>query len=170
VESTRPFDAVVGRFILQFVPDPVSVLRRLSELVRPGGVLVFQEVSYAPLLALSAHLPLWSTSVSIARDTVEQSGAKPEMGIALHRAFEDAGLNAPTMRMEVLLGSTPDFILWIYDLLGSLRPQIEKHNVSVEALGAFETLSERLQSEVAESRMPVPYLGVVGAWSRKSKE
>ena len=92
------------------------------------------------------------------------------MGVALHRTFEDAGLPAPTMRMEVLLGSTRDFILWIYDLLGSLRPQIQKHNVSVEALGPFETLSERLQSEVAESRMPVPYLAVVGAWSRKPAE
>src|SRR5262245_55815298 len=84
VKSARPFDAVLGRFILQCVPDPVAALRRLSALVRPGGMFVFQEVSYAPLLALSAHLPLWSTSVSIARETVERSGAKPEMGVALH--------------------------------------------------------------------------------------
>src|SRR5712692_6591752 len=31
----KPFDAVVGRFILQFLPDPVATLRSLSQLVRP---------------------------------------------------------------------------------------------------------------------------------------
>jgi predicted O-methyltransferase YrrM len=167
VQSSTLFDAALGRFILQFVQDPVAVLRRLSHMVRPGGVLAFQEVSYAPLLALSAPLPLWSASVSVARDTVERLGAKPEMGVALHRTFKEAGLPAPSMRMEILLGNTRDFTLWIYDLLCSLRPQMQKHKVSVEALGAFETLGERLQSEVAESKRVVPYVAVVGAWSRK---
>jgi protein-L-isoaspartate O-methyltransferase len=170
LQSAGPFDAALGRFILQFLPDPVGVLRSLSQLVRPGGILVFQEVSYAPLLALSTHLPLWSASVSIARDTVQRLGAKPEMGIALHRTFQEAGLPAPTMRMEVLLGNTQDFTLWIYDVLCSLRPQMEKHSVSVEALGDFKTLSVRLQSEVAQSKAVVPYLAVVGAWSRKPAE
>src|SRR5262249_25401604 len=102
-QSGRPFDAVVGRFILQFVPDPTDIVRCLSKVVRPGGVLVFQEVSYAPLLALSAHLPLWSASVSVARETIRRSGANPEMGVALHRTFQEAGLPPPTVRMEVLL-------------------------------------------------------------------
>jgi protein-L-isoaspartate O-methyltransferase len=169
-QSAGPFDAALGRFILQFLPDPVAGLRRLSQLVRPGGILVFQEVSYAPLLALATHLPLWSACVSIARDAVQRLGAKPEMGVALHRIFQEAGLPAPTMRMEVLLGSNQDFTLWIYDLLCSLRPQMEKHSVSVEELGDFKTLSVRLQSEVAQSQAVVPYLAVVGAWSCKPAE
>src|SRR5947209_1153786 len=43
IASTRLFDAVVGRFILMYLPDPVAVLRSLSRLVRPGGVFAFQE-------------------------------------------------------------------------------------------------------------------------------
>ncbi len=35
----QPFDAAVGRYILMFLPDPVSVLRSVSRLVRPGGCL-----------------------------------------------------------------------------------------------------------------------------------
>src|SRR6266705_6426802 len=42
IASTRLFDAVVGRFILMYLPDPVAVLRFLSRLVRPGGVFAFQ--------------------------------------------------------------------------------------------------------------------------------
>jgi ubiquinone/menaquinone biosynthesis C-methylase UbiE len=60
IVTDRPFDAVVGRFILMFLPDPVSVLRSVSRLVRPGGVLAFQEPSWIPLLALGDRLPLWS--------------------------------------------------------------------------------------------------------------
>jgi ubiquinone/menaquinone biosynthesis C-methylase UbiE len=29
IQSSEPFDAAVGRFILEFVPDPVAVLRSL---------------------------------------------------------------------------------------------------------------------------------------------
>src|SRR5215472_741053 len=164
------FDAAVGRLILQFVPDPVAILRHLSQAVRPGGVVVFQEVTYAPVVALSAHLPLWSASVSLAREVVQRTGANPEMGVALHRAFQDAGLPVPTTRMEVLLGNASDFMLWIYDLLCSMRPQIEKHNISLEALGDFETLAARLEAEVTQSKSVVPYVALVGAWSRKAAE
>jgi len=167
IQSGEPFDAAVGRFILQFVPDPVALLRRLTEAVRPGGVVVFQEVSYAPLLALSADLPLWSASVSLARETIQRSGANPEMGVALHRKFQEAGLPPPAMRMEALLGNAPDFTLWIYDLLCSLRPQFQERHPSLEALGDFETLPARLQSEVALAATVVPYVALVGAWSQK---
>jgi ubiquinone/menaquinone biosynthesis C-methylase UbiE len=36
LSGDKPFDALVGRFILEFLPDPVAALRSLSQLVRPG--------------------------------------------------------------------------------------------------------------------------------------
>jgi ubiquinone/menaquinone biosynthesis C-methylase UbiE len=38
--TDQSFDAAVGRFILEFVPEPVAVLRSLSRLVRPGESLL----------------------------------------------------------------------------------------------------------------------------------
>src|SRR5262249_53713132 len=38
-----PFDAAVGRSVLEFVPNPAGVLRSVAGLVRPDGVLAFQE-------------------------------------------------------------------------------------------------------------------------------
>src|SRR5215813_215573 len=64
IQEAEVFDAVVGRFILQFLPDPVAVLRRVSQLVRPGGIVAFQEVSYAPSLPLCADLRLWSATAA----------------------------------------------------------------------------------------------------------
>ena len=165
--SSKPFDAAVGRFILQWVSDPVAVLRCLSQLVRPGGVLAFQEVSYAPFLALCARLPLFSTAASLLHEIMCQSGANMEIGIELHQMFLEADLPAPSMRIEMLLGSEPNFTRWTYDLLSSLRRQIQLRNVSLEPLGDFDTLPQRLQAEVAMSKTVAPFVAMVGAWARK---
>jgi ubiquinone/menaquinone biosynthesis C-methylase UbiE len=161
------FDAAVGRYILQFLPDPVGVLRSLSERVRPGGVIGFQEGSWTPFVALSAHLPLWSAGVSLLHESAVRAGVNIEMGPALHKAFQDAGLPAPHMRLEMELGYDPDFTRWVSDSLRSVRSQIEKLNLPLEKLGDFETLQQRLQEEVASSNTVVPWIALVGAWCRK---
>lgn len=170
VRSSKPFDAAVGRFILQFVSDPVAVLRGLSQLVRPGGAFAFHEVSYAPFLALSADLPLWSATTSLLHETLQRSGANTEIGVALHQMFQEAGLPAPIMHMEMLLGSDPDFTRWLYDLLCSLQPQIHQLKLSLERLGDFDTLPKRLQGEVTASKTVVAFVALVGAWCHKSKD
>ncbi len=38
-----PFDAVVGRYVLQFPADPGATLRRLATLVPTGGLIAFHE-------------------------------------------------------------------------------------------------------------------------------
>jgi ubiquinone/menaquinone biosynthesis C-methylase UbiE len=67
--SDELFDAAVGRFILMFLPDPVSVLRSVSRLVRPGGVVAFQEPSWTPFLALGRRLPLWYRVLTAIHET-----------------------------------------------------------------------------------------------------
>jgi SAM-dependent methyltransferase len=166
--SDKPFDAAVGRYILQFLPDPVGVLRSLSQRVRPGGVLAFQEGSWAPFVLLSSHLPLWSASVSLLHEASVRSGVNLEMGLALHKVFQDAGLPAPKMRLEMELGHDPDFTRWVSDVVCTLEAKIQEVGLSLESLGNLDTLQERLQMEVASSNTVVPWIGLVGAWCRTS--
>ena len=163
----KSFDAAVGRLILQFLPDPVAVLRSISQLVRPGGAIAFQEPSWKPFLALCSHMQLWSACGSLAVDAFEGAGANAEMGHGLPKLFGRAGLPAPVMRMEMLLGNDLESVRWICDLLGSLRPQIERLGLSVEKVGAFETLAERLRHEAAASSTAAPCVALIGAWCVK---
>jgi len=169
ISSDQPFDAAVGRFILMFLPDPVSVLRCLSKLVRPGGVLAFQEPSWVPFLAFGARLPLWSKVLSSIHETFSRSEVNQEMGPALHDMFQEAGFPPPTMHMETPLGSDADFTRLICEVLDSLRPLARQHRVSLEGLGDFNMLPERIQSEVAGSKGVVSWVSLVGAWSRKAE-
>ena len=167
IVSDQPFDAAVGRFILMFLPDPASVLRSLKQLVRPRGILAFQEPTWSPLLAFAARFPLWSKLLSAIHETFLRSGVNPEMGILLYRMFQEVGLPAPAMHMDTPLGSDANFTSLMCDLLGSVRPLIQQHNVSLEALGDLHTLSNRIQAEVVASNAVVSFAPLVGAWTRK---
>ncbi len=167
VSSEKPFDAVIGRFILMFLPDPLAVVRSLAQLVRPGGVVAFHEVSWEPFLRLAAPLPLWSAGVSLIHETFQRSGANTEMGPALYRIFQEAGLPPPTMSLEMPLGSDPEFTRWASDVILSLRPLIEQFHLPLEKLGNLETLPDRLQAQVATANTFVSWMALVGAWSCK---
>ena len=162
------FDAVVGRFVLQFLPDPAGVLRRLSQSLRPGGIAAFLECSFAPFMALSAHLRLWSTAVRLMHEVGVRHGVRAEMGPELFRTFTDAGLPAPHMRLYMELGHDPNFTRWLADVLRTNRPHLSKFRISADPLGDLDTLQDRLQAEVASSKTVVPWLSMVGAYARRS--
>src|SRR5260370_1883978 len=165
IVTERPFHVVVGRFILMFLPDPIFVLRSVSRLVRPGGVLAFQEPSWIPMLALGDRLPLWSCVLRSIHETILRSGANPEMGLALYPIFQEVGLPAPKMHLEIPLGSDVDFLRVISDLVCSLRPLSEQHNVSLEELGGLDTLPDRICAVIAAANTVVSFLPLVAALS-----
>src|SRR5579862_151933 len=39
-----PFDALIGRFVLMYMADPAATLRTLVRHLRPGGIVVFEEM------------------------------------------------------------------------------------------------------------------------------
>jgi ubiquinone/menaquinone biosynthesis C-methylase UbiE len=163
----KPFDAAVGRFILMYLPDPVATLRSISQAVRPGGVFVFQEPCWVPVLAHLASLPLWFATASLIDKTMRAS-ANHDMGTELYQTFVEAGLPEPAMRIELPVGKEPYLAQWYYDTLCSVRPQMERLHLPIESLGSLDTLVDRLQAEVAESKTVACWFASVGAWCRKA--
>src|ERR1041384_8826992 len=163
----KPFDAAVGRFILMYLPDPVATLRSISKLVRPGGVIIFQEPTWVPVVAHLAALPLWFATASLI-DKAMRVSANHDMGAELYHTFMGAGLPAPTVRMELPMGKEPYLAQWYYDTLSSLLPKVEQLHMPIESLGSLDTLVQRLQAEVAESKTVACWFASVGAWCRKA--
>ena len=71
---------------------------------------------------------------------------------------------APATHMEAPLGNDPAFVRSFCDLLGSVLPEVGRLGHRADDIGAFDTLAERLQAEVAASRGVVTGLALVGAW------
>ncbi len=165
LQNEKKFDAAVGRFILQYIPDPVAVLTSLAASLRPGGIIAFHEPHWQPYQDYLRPLPLSYACAAVARDIFRASGANPEIGLSLHNVFQQAGLPAPNMRLEMILGSEPGFTTWICDLLFSLLPKARQHGISLDALGGLETLTQRVHAEVIAANVVVPWIALVAAWS-----
>jgi hypothetical protein len=150
-----------------FLPDPRTVLESVVRLVRPGGAVAFQEPTWIPFLAFSKRLPLWSRMLQTIHETFLRAGVNPEMGPELYRLFPEVGLPAPNMHVEMALGSDAEFSGLICDLLSSVRALAEHHQVSLKDLGDLETLSQRVQAEIAQANTMVSFVPMVGVWAKK---
>jgi hypothetical protein len=139
----------------------------LRSLVRPGGVLAFQEVSWRNQLSQTAHLPLRMAVMSLAHDTIARSGARTNNELFLYRHFRAAGLPPPTLRNELMLGSDPEIRRYLCDLLFALWPKAEENGLPRAEIGDLDTLAARLDAELDANEFFAASCGVVGALSRR---
>jgi SAM-dependent methyltransferase len=167
LSSEQPFDALVGRWILMFVPDPVAVLRSASRLVRPGGSVAFHEVWWDPVLRAGAPLSLGATALELFHATIVGSGANASMGPMLRSVYQAAGLPDPAMRLEMPMDGDGECARWMVDTLRSLRPMMDDSDARLAVLGDFDTLPARIEAEISATRSPAPWLAMVGAWATK---
>ena len=50
--------------------------------------------------------------------------------------------------------------------MSSVLPLAQQHNVSLDAQGNVDTLSDRIRAEVATSNAVVSFVSLVGVWAR----
>jgi ubiquinone/menaquinone biosynthesis C-methylase UbiE len=164
----RPFDAVVGRFILMYYPDPADALRKLAERLRPGGLIVFHEFDFNNCRSFP-KAPTFDLTVDWVKKTLAATGASFQMGLELHSAFLAAGLPEPTMIMEALIGGGSDLARYelIADTIQSILPMMEKFKIVAAGEVDIANLARQMQNEVLAGKGVVVSPGLVGAWSRK---
>jgi ubiquinone/menaquinone biosynthesis C-methylase UbiE len=163
----EPFDAIVGRLVLEFVPNTSGIIKHLHRMLRPGGVMALQEVSWKLWLSYTAHLPLRLAATTLAQDALVASGANTEMEQPLYRGFLDAGLSSPQLRVDVPVGDSPEFRALLPDLLLTLMPRIRTLKLPFDHLGDLQTLASRLDDELNANKSFAAYAALVGTFDRK---
>jgi SAM-dependent methyltransferase len=165
LEPDEMFDAVVGRFVLNHSRDAPALVRTLARYVRPGGVVAFQEVAFSPALAVAGGVPLWRTVLEVIEETLQDCGLDANMGLSLHRVFQQAGLPAPHLRLEIPFAPDDSVIRLEVDLVRTLRGVAKERGVSLAALGDLDTLVQRIQEEAQGKCAAIGFAGIVGGWS-----
>jgi SAM-dependent methyltransferase len=161
------FDAVIGRLILMFLPDPAAALQRLCGYIRSGGIVVFQE-SAMPLARSIPDAPLFDQCINRITDTFARSGFETDMGGKLFATFLAAGLTVQQMIVAGRVEGGPHSAVYDYitGALRSLLPTMERVGVATAAEIDIDTLAERLRKEAVKCNaciMPPPLIGV---WAR----
>lgn len=171
VPGDNPFDVVIGRLVLLYVPNPVDALHGLIDRLKPGGIAAFGEFNFLPE-SVGAHpsTPLWETMWGWMQAVVQRAGLDPATGYNLRRTFVDAGLPEPEMNLCAPVGGGPDWPGYDYaaESLRSMLPLIVKLGVAAEEEVDIDTLASRLRAETVAADSVVKAPDLLGAWARKS--
>jgi SAM-dependent methyltransferase len=168
MDFDQKFDAIVGRLVLMYYPDPVGALRKLSRHVLPKGLIVFQEMDMANARSLPVA-PVFERSVTWVKQTLNATGARTQLGLELYPVFVQAALPGPSMRIDAWIGGGPQCPAYeiLADVVRSLLPAMEKLNIASAMEVEISTLAQRMRDEVVALKGVVVSAGFIGAWSRK---
>jgi SAM-dependent methyltransferase len=163
----KPFDAVVGRLVLMHQPDPVGMLRKLSRLLRRGGIIAFQEFDISgarsfPQSQTFEQCLKWITAAFAA------TGTDTRMGVKLYSAFVGAGVPAPSMSLDAGIwgGEDNPAVTLVTDVIRSLLPVLEKSGIATEAQVEITSLQERIQREIEVAGGVAISPSLIGAWAK----
>jgi SAM-dependent methyltransferase len=168
IELDRRIDAVVGRFVLMHLKDPIQVLRRLRAWLRPGGIVAFVEpyldgpyATTVPPSPTLAHLELVRDRLRAAGPAIDRA-----MGLRLHGAFVRVGLPPPQLFAEQLVGGADSKLI---EYMAETMHSVSRHWVRLGIEGAdrldFETFAERVRAEIGPSGCVLLH-PIVAAWTR----
>ena len=164
----KPFDAIIGRFVLMYQNDPATSLRSIMRYLREDGLVAFQELDSTACRSWPP-VPVFDEAARWLMEGLRSSGARPELGLEMHSLFVDCGLPAPRMRMDTLVSGERESPVYklLAEAVRSMVPTLEKLNIASGAQVKIDTLADRIRQDVIARRAIAMSYGLVGAWARK---
>ena len=159
-------DAIVGRLVLMYQDDPAAALSKLTEYLRPGGVVAFIEPWFQSPGGPDSTI---KTTITCIVETLRRSGAHVDLGPRLHRVFLAAGLPLPNMRSESILDPCEDSALYEYlaDTAAHLLPKAIEYGIPGAAGLDVSSVAERIRAEVRAFGYAMMGPNLVCAWTAK---
>ena len=158
------FDAIIGRFILMHLPDPIETLKNLLPNLADGGAVAFLELDISSASTTPA-MELFDQCLSWILRLYRQAGAEPNMGSQLYSTFRAVGLS-PQMNGSCRVeagpsASVPDYLA---ETIRTIMPSLEALGITDGAEIDINTLSQRLREEALAGDQCFFYPRLVGAW------
>lgn len=169
--GAEPFDALVGRYVLLYLPDAAATVRRLLANVKPGGIVVFHDLDLSDAHPSYPSCALWDRSYQVVRDAFERAGTPLAFGRKLGPTFVRAGLPFPTVVAEGGVGGGAGAYLypWIAATVTSVAPRLAQLGLSLPSeLEPLDSLAARLEEEVVRLGAQVSAPIQFAAWARKA--
>ncbi len=160
------FHAVFGRRVLMYQADAVGAVRRLTEVIHPGGITVFHEHDTSMVPVSLTKMPLHERVHHWIWQTVEREGADLRMGLRLSSVLEAAGLVVEHVRAEAVVQTLRDRH-HTAAIVRAILPRMVQRGVTTPEEVDVESLDARL---LAELQAPgAVFIGdvVFGAWGRR---
>jgi SAM-dependent methyltransferase len=160
-----PFDAIIGRLVLMYVPDPAAVLRTQAGLLRPGGVVAPTEFDLHSARTLPPT-PLVGQALSWLREAFTRADIDPALGPGLWAVLQAAGLQPRGMiGVQPHFGpEDPDGAAILAGIVRTVLPLIERPGVATAAEVGADTLQQRLSDELATSAAVFAHPMLISAW------
>ena len=162
----EPVDAVVGRLVLMHLPDPAKALGHLRGLVRPGGVVTFQEPVTSGVRTEPAT-PLMTRAIDLIIRSLNTVGIDMDYGASLSRVHREAGLPVDGMAAATAVSvdakAAAEFV--VVTLRTALPFGLSAGLATAEDV-ALDTYADRLAAEAADADATFFLPQLVGAWAR----
>jgi SAM-dependent methyltransferase len=160
------FDAVVGRVILMYIKDRAALLRRLSQQLRRGGILAFQELDLTLAGTTLPHAPVFEQTGQRIKEVFGRAGLDTQ-GLNLFHLFLEAGLPAPEMDLITTVGG-PGWAGYehLADVTSALLPLMIQWGIATEEEVQVKTLEQRLREEAVRLHSVSMSLGLMNVWTR----
>ena len=163
----QPVDAIVGRLVLLYMPDPSATLAQLATLVKPGGVLAFQEMDM-PAGKTSPPCSLFDDTLASLCETFRRVGCDPQIALRLGPIFERAGLPSPKMIQGARVERGPGnaAAAQLAQVTRTLLPAMERTGVATLESIDIDTLEARVLEQMLALDATAISPPLIGAWTR----
>jgi SAM-dependent methyltransferase len=160
-----PFDAITGRLVLMYVPDPAAVLRTQAGVLRPGGIMAPIEFDLHSARSLPST-PMVGQALSWLGEAFARAGIDPALGPGLWTVLQAAGLQPSGMiGIQPHFGpEDPDGAAILAGIVRTALPLIERTGVATAAEVGADTLQQRLSGELATSAAVLAHPILISAW------
>jgi ubiquinone/menaquinone biosynthesis C-methylase UbiE len=167
-QAEAQFDAIVGRLVLMYMADPVSVLSSLRKVLRPQGRTVLHEGDI-DLFGSAPECPLINQARQWMLSAFDHSGAAMNMGSRLAQTLSGAGLEPEgcIVAQPAYVGRDLETGLeWFTNVLRRLVPMLDAEGIVAADTIQIDTLVPRMAAQAREKHAIVFAPRLVGIWAK----